>query len=261
MNQAKSLDQALAEAFLKADHLPAPLDQRLKLYLGESRQLLPEMEATYDQLVARISNNIQSSNQVPAVGEVLPEFCLTDSEGKLVELAGLLDKGPLVISFNRGPWCDYCGLELHSLARAYPDIVAAGGEVVSIVPETAKYARNLQATRGVPFRVLTDMDLGYALSLGLAFWVGQKIMDMYRGFGIDLAQFQGNGGWFLPIPATLVVGRDGLVKARFVDPDFRHRMRTEDIVAAVREAPGAEPMPRLGASQSTRNRRDKSRVG
>ncbi|HSB58407.1 MAG TPA: peroxiredoxin-like family protein [Methyloceanibacter sp.] len=236
MNQAKSLDQALAEAFLKADHLPAPLDQRLKLYLGESRQLLPEMEATYDQLVARISNNIQSSNQVPAVGEALPEFCLTDSEGKLVELAALLDKGPLVICFNRGPWCDYCGLELHSLARAYPDIVAAGGEVVSIVPETAKYARNLQAAREVPFRVLTDMDLGYALSLGLAFWVGQKIMDMYRGFGIDLAQFQGNGGWFLPIPATLVVGRDGLVKARFVDPDFRHRMRTEDIVEAVREA-------------------------
>jgi peroxiredoxin len=236
LNQAKSLDQALAEAFLKADHLPAPLDQRLKLYLGESRALLPEMEATYDQLVARISDNIQTSNQVPAVGEVLPDFCLTDSQGKLVELAALLHQGPLVISFNRGPWCDYCGLELHSLARAYPDIVAAGGEVVSIVPETAKYARNLQATRGVPFRVLTDMDLGYALSLGLAFWVGPKIMDMYRGFGIDLAQFQGNGGWFLPIPATLVVGRDGRVKARFVDPDFRHRMRTEDIVEAVRQA-------------------------
>jgi peroxiredoxin len=210
------------------------LDQPLKLYLGESRQLLPEMEATYDQLVARIANNIRSSNQVPEVGEALPDFCLTDSQGKLVELAPL--KGPLVISFNRGPWCDYCGLELHSLARAYPEIVAAGGDVVSIIPETAQYARNLQATRGVPFRVLTDMDLGYALSLGLVFWVGQKIMEMYRGFGIDLAQFQGNGGWFLPIPATLVVGRDGRVKARFVDPDFHHRMRTEDIVEAVREA-------------------------
>jgi hypothetical protein len=32
-----------------------------------------------------------------------------------------------------------------------------------------------------------------------------------------------------------VVG-DGRVKARFVDPDFRHRMRAEDIVEAVREA-------------------------
>jgi peroxiredoxin len=45
-----------------------------------------------------------------------------------------------VISFNRGPWCDYCGLELRALARAYPKIVAAGGEVVSIVPETGEYA-------------------------------------------------------------------------------------------------------------------------
>ena len=145
------------------------------------------MEATYDQLVARIAANIKDSNQIPQVGEVLPDFRMTNSEGTLVELATLLAKGPLVVSFNRGPWCDYCGLELHSLARAYPEIVAAGGDVIG-------------------------------------------------GFGIDLAHFQGNGGWFLPVPATLVVGRDGRVKARFVDPDFRHRMRTEDIVEAVRKA-------------------------
>ena len=70
-----------------------------------------------------------------------------------------MSKQPLVISFNRGPWCDYCGLELHALARAYPEIVALGGEVVSIVPETAKYARTLQQARGLPFRVLTALDL------------------------------------------------------------------------------------------------------
>ena len=81
MNETKSLDQALAEAFSKADHLQAPLDQRLKLYLGELRKLLPEMEATYDQLVARITANIKDSNQIPGVGEVLPDFCMTDSEG------------------------------------------------------------------------------------------------------------------------------------------------------------------------------------
>src|SRR4029079_11772717 len=120
VTETKSLDQALAEAFSKADHLQAPLDQRLKLYLGESRKLLPEMESTYDQLVARIASNILDSNQIPDIGEALPDFCMTDSEGKLVELAALLAKGPLVVSFNRGPWCDYCGLELHSLARAYP---------------------------------------------------------------------------------------------------------------------------------------------
>jgi hypothetical protein len=52
LNEAKSIDQALAEAFLKADRLEAPLPERLKLYLGESRELLPELESTYDRLVA-----------------------------------------------------------------------------------------------------------------------------------------------------------------------------------------------------------------
>ncbi|MGA7544268.1 MAG: peroxiredoxin-like family protein [Methyloceanibacter sp.] len=237
MTDSKSLEQALSEAFHKADALAAPLEERLRLYLAKSRKLLPELEATYDQLVERIGAN-RAEEKVPAVGEAMPEFCMTDSEGHLVDLASMLATGPLVISFNRGPWCDYCGLELRSLARAYPDIVAAGGEVISIVPEISKYARVLRVTRDLPFRVLTDLDLAYAMSLGLVFWVGEKVKQMYLGFGIDLTQFQGNGGWFLPIPATLVVGTNGSVKARFVDPDFRHRMPTEEIMRAVKEDKG-----------------------
>ena len=40
--------------------------------------------------------------------------------------------------------------------------------------------------------------------------------------------------WMLPIPATFVVGRDGVVKARFVDPDYPRRMAVEDILTALR---------------------------
>lgn len=234
MSEDGSIEVALAEAFHTADNLDAPLDVRLGFYLGQSRKLLPEVESTYDELAARLAANDPGS-QVPAIGEPLPDFCMTDSEGHLVELAELTSRGPVVISFNRGPWCDYCGLELHALSRAYPAILSAGGDVVSIVPETAKYARALQIARGLPFRVLTDLELGYALSLGLAFWVGEKVMNLYRGFGIDLARFQGHSGWLLPIPATLVVGRDSRIKARFVDPDFRRRMPMEDIFKALRE--------------------------
>ena len=235
MAETKSLEQALNEAFHKADDPEAPLDERLRLYLAESRKLLPDLESTYDELVARLKAS-DADLLVPAIGERLPDFLMTDSDGQLVDLAPLLRKGPLVVSFNRGPWCDYCGLELHALARAYPDIVAAGGEVVSIVPETAQYARALQQSRGLPFRVLTDLDLAYAFSLGLVFWVGDKIKETYRQFGIDLERFQGNGGWLLPIPATLVVGRDGRVKARFVDPDFRRRLGIEPILRALAAA-------------------------
>jgi peroxiredoxin len=234
VDEAKAIDVALAEAFQRADTLRAPLDERLDVYLTQSRNLLPEIEAAYDGLVERLRES-GAGMRVPAVGHKMPDFLLTDSEGHLVELASYLEQGPLVVSFNRGPWCNYCGLELHALAQAYPYIAAAGGDVVSIVPELGKYARTLQEKRGLPFSVLTDLDLIYAFSLGLVFWVGDKIKDMYGQFGLNLEEFQGNGGWLLPMPATFVVGKDGTIKARFADPDFRRRMNTEDILTAVAE--------------------------
>jgi peroxiredoxin len=38
----------------------------------------------------------------------------------------------------------------------------------------------------------------------------------------------------VPIPATFVVGKDGRILARYVDPDFRNRMDIEDIIAALK---------------------------
>jgi hypothetical protein len=37
----------------------------------------------------------------------------------------------------------------------------------------------------------------------------------------------------LPIPATFVVGQDGLIRARFIDPDYRNRMMISDMLAAM----------------------------
>ena len=109
----------------------------------------------------------------------------------------------------------------------------AGGQVVAIMPETQQYAEKFKADSGAPFPVLTDLDNGYALSLNLAIWLGTEIQGLLAH---DLSDFHGNDGWVLPIPATFVVGSDGLVKARFVDPDFRKRMEIDDLLAALQNA-------------------------
>ncbi|HYH70040.1 MAG TPA: peroxiredoxin-like family protein [Methyloceanibacter sp.] len=233
MLDPNSVKQALAKAFQRADTSAQPLHERLASYLTGSRAVLPELEATYDERVERLAEESRAESLVPEIGQRLPTFRMRDTAGGVVELKSLLKQGPLVISFNRGPWCDYCGLELHALARCYPEIVAAGGEAISVVPETREFASILKETRNVPFKVATDVDLSYARSLGLVFAVGDKIKQMYEEFGLDLARFQGNDGWMLPIPATLVVGADGLVRARHVDPDFRHRMDMETILQAI----------------------------
>jgi peroxiredoxin len=40
----------------------------------------------------------------------------------------------------------------------------------------------------------------------------------------------------LPIPATFIVGTDGIVRGRFVDPDYRTRMAMKNMLAALRSA-------------------------
>ena len=100
------------------------------------------------------------------------------------------------------------------------------------MPDRQKFVGELKTQSNVPFPILTDMDNGYALSLNLAIWVGQEVQKMLEGFR-DLPTFQGNSSWMLPIPATFVVGRDGLIRARFIDPDYRKRMLITDMIAAL----------------------------
>jgi peroxiredoxin len=85
-----------------------------------------------------------------------------------------------------------------------------------------------------PFPILTDMDGGYALEANLLFWVGEEKRDAMKAGGFDIEPYQGNETWMLPISATFIVGKDGLVKSRFIDPDYRHRMEIDDLLAALR---------------------------
>lgn len=214
--------------------LDAPLDDKLEAYSRAVHQHLPDVDAAYDRLVQRISRN-GAVEYAPAVGDELPDGVFPDTDGHLVRLTTLLASGPLVVSFNRGAWCGYCCLELNALAEAYPEITALGASAIAIVPESEDYARALKQTCGLPFAILVDRNLGYALSLGLVFWLGEELKDTYLKLGVDLGRFQGNDGWFLPIPATFVLAQDGRVLARFIDPDFRRRMPIEDILATLRQ--------------------------
>jgi peroxiredoxin len=66
--------------------------------------------------------------------------------------------------------------------------------------------------------------------------VGPDLVQLLSSLGRSLPDYQGNDAWMLPIPATFVIGQDGAVHARFVDPDFRRRMAVEDLLLALREA-------------------------
>ena len=59
-------------------------------------------------------------------------------------------------------------------------------------------------TREGKLLILTDIDNGYALSLGLVLWLGDRLKELMKGRGLHLEQIHGNDGWFVPLPATFV---------------------------------------------------------
>jgi peroxiredoxin len=225
--------ERLRQAFQRCRDMEGTLSQRLEAYATAGRDIFPAYSEAVDRLVVRLKENGGGEN-APRRGEIMPPFMLPDEAGRLVTLDSLTSQGPLVVMFYRGHWCPYCRLNVSAVIKAQDRIAALGGQIVAIMPETQKYTRQFKSDSGAPFPVLTDLDNGYALSLNLAIWVGPEIQQLLSY--LDISRFQGGDDWMLPIPATFVVGRDGLVKARFIDPDFRKRMEIDDLIAAVRSA-------------------------
>jgi len=225
--------ERLKQAFQQCRDMEGTLSERLEAYAAAGREFFPAYGEAVDRLVTRIRENGGGEN-APRPGEEMPPFLLPDETGRLVSLKSLLDHGPVAVMFYRGHWCPYCRLNVRAVIQAQDRIKALGAQTVAIMPETQAYAEKFKAEAAAPFPVLTDLDNGYALSLNLAIWLGAEIQRLlsYQ----DMARFHGNDGWILPIPAVFVVDRDGLVKARFVDPDFRRRMEIDDLLEALESA-------------------------
>jgi peroxiredoxin len=220
--------ERLRQAFLRCRDMEGTLGEQLSAYAAAGREVFPAYSNAVDRLVERI-------HDAPRPGEAMPIFLLPDEMGRLVDLPALLAKGPLAVMFFRGHWCPYCRLNIRAVIEATDRIAATGGHVVAIMPETQAFTGKFKSDSSARFPILTDLDNGYALSLNLAIWLGEEIQKLLSPMQ-DMPSFHGNNGWVLPIPATFVVSRDGIVKARFVDPDFRKRMAIDDLIAALKAA-------------------------
>ncbi len=229
----KPLAQLLEECTERCRSMDAPLADRLQVFADEVRALSPEFADVAGRMIDRLKAT-GVGDEAPKPGDPMPDFLLPDQTGRLVDLGSLLQAGPAVIAFHRGHWCPYCRINASALAAIDGDIRALGAQLVAITPEIEKFNSELRAGTSARFPVLSDMDNGYALLLNLAFYVGDEKKQFMTAAGWDVAPFQRNENWTLPIPATFVVGQDGRVTARFIDPDYRRRMDTGAILEALK---------------------------
>lgn len=230
---AATIVDELERAFQDVRDQNLPLADRLGFIAGRVRELSTVFAEAVDQFVGQLEA-VAAGSEAPKVGEAMPGFLLPDDDGHLVSMESLLRESPLAIAFHRGHWCPYCRLNAVGLAEIQDAIAPV--RIVAISAETAQYTRQIKAEAKARFPFLTDFGNGYALSLNLAVWVPDFMSSLIDGAGWDIPKYQGSEGWILPIPSVFIVGQDGLIKARHVDPDYRRRMEPENIIAAAKNA-------------------------
>lgn len=224
---------ALEQAFWDVRDRDVTLGARLDHIAAKVRALSPVYHQAVDTFVERLERS-GAGQDAPQVGDPMPGFLLPDDHGHLVSLEKLLETAPVAIAFHRGHWCPYCRLNAVGLAEVEEDIKPV--QIVAISAETQTYTREIKDEAHAHFPFLTDFANGYALSLNLAIWVDDAMSSLIAGAGWDIPKYQGTQGWIVPIPSVFVVGQDGLIKARHVDPDYRRRLELDDLRAAAKAA-------------------------
>ena len=193
-----------------------------------------EVKAAYDEFLERLDAG-QVAAEACKPGEPMPGFLLPNAEGRLVGSGDLLAKGPLVVTFFRGGWCPYCSATLEALEAVLPELSRTGGTLVAMTPETGGRALATKRDHNLHYEVLVDVDLAVAMAFGIVFRTPPLYVELLRQHDVDLAGRSGNPAWLLPVPATFLVGQDGIVRRSWVNVDFTQRAEPTEILEALNE--------------------------
>jgi peroxiredoxin len=202
-------------------------------------QLVEIITQIPDPISSRINagaSEIDASGVAPglAVGDTAPDFTLPDALARSVTLSALLVQGPVVLSFYRGEWCPFCNLQLRSLQEALPRFRELGATLVAVSPQDPDHALSLTEKHDLAYPVLSDLDQAVIRKYKVQFTLSGDLEDLQVNvFQNDPATQNADQSRSLPVPATFVIDRDGIVRAAFVSADWLSRPEPADIVAAL----------------------------
>ncbi|BCJ46091.1 peroxiredoxin [Actinoplanes ianthinogenes] len=209
------------------------LNAELRAFYDSRQEHIP---ADIREVMNRATKDLADSGQAEralAAGELAPGFSLPSADGRIVSLDTLLVDGPVVLTFYRGSWCPYCNIALRSLQQSHDEITARGARLVAVSPQVPDESLSLAEKHELAFEVLSDIGSDTAKQYGLAFDLPDELAAVYEGFGIDLQRVNAGHARTLPLPATYVIDRDGIIRWSFVASDYTTRAEPADILDAL----------------------------
>jgi peroxiredoxin len=194
-----------------------------------------ETQSVHARVIAELKARKLAATILP-VGAKAPEFELQDHDGKMISSRDLLAKGRLVICFIRGRWCPFCVGQMEAMNLVLPQIERAGATLVALSPQTVKQSFFMHDQHKLRFSLLSDAGNRVARQFGLTYRVPEQQEAAYRRAFVNLPFTNGDESWELPIPATLVIDREGTILYASGNEDYTERPEPAEIVLALERA-------------------------
>lgn len=109
---------------------------------------------------------------------------------------------------------------------------------MAISPIAKRFARRLAEKLGLDFPILGDPGNRVADTFQLVVRIPDELREVYRGFGIDFARFNGDASGTLPMPARYLVDPAGIIRHAAVNLDHTYRPEPAETVALLKALQG-----------------------
>ena len=159
-----------------------------------------------------------------AIGENAPDFSALNQNEEAFSSIDALEQGAIIVVFYGGQWCPYCNKHLSELQDNIEGIQKKGAQLIAISPEKITAQQRTIEKTAAKFTLLYDKDYAIAKAFNVLFTPTKTQLFTYNKLlGANLKEVHSDQSQQLPIPATFIINKQGVIVWRHFDSDYKER--------------------------------------
>jgi len=178
--------------------------------------------------IAQVPENPEDISPM-LISEKVPDASLQSIEGESVSVAELLKGKKSVLLFYRGGWCPYCNAHLSAVGESEQEILALGYQIIAIAPDSPAQLKTTVEKQKLNYKLYSDASGELMKAMGIAFKAPERYEKRLDNYSDGL-----NPG-MLPVPSLFVVDTDGAIIFEYINPDYKHRISSEMLMAVLNQ--------------------------
>jgi peroxiredoxin len=173
-------------------------------------------------------------NGIAPVGILVADTTLLDPHGTTTTLYAAIRRGASVLVFYRGAWCPYCNIALSTYqSQLLPELTKRGINLVAVSPQTPDGSLSMAEKNDLAYPVLSDPGNHIAGQLGILTAPSDEARAAQLQLGLDLTAVNADATVTVPMPTTVILDADHVLRWIDAHPDYSTRTEPQQILNAL----------------------------